>query len=324
MSDTQTSDATATSPEAAHEAAGDLDSRASALLEQLSSGAKAAPPATPVGGAEPKEKAIEAEPVDADPVVAARRERIKARDADIKKLAAEERSKVSAALAKKQERATEQVERTSVKDTLAITDAASFFAAAERLAIPPNELAAWLTGQGDPAKVAESSARKALTPIEAKLADLEAKQARWEESQRQLEEQRHTAALVEQNRKFLSAHLETVQGDAPLSARFHARNSAQFMRAVDSVCDGLPPGFTAQDVIDQLEENLSALQLHEPTSRQSGISTPKRTEKSAAVQANVGNRLAAERATTIDDDGEDAGSLDERAQKLKARLSATG
>jgi hypothetical protein len=76
-------------------------------------------------------------------------------------------------------------------------------------------------------------------------------------------------------------------------------------------------------VIDQLEEDLSDLQLHGSAAAPAAPSTTKPPPKPAAAKANVGNRLAAERATTVEDDGDDADlSLDERAQRLKARLAA--
>ena len=70
----------------------------------------------------------------------------------------------------------------------AITDAASFFMAAEQLSIPPQELAAWLTGQNDPAKAAKYAAKEVLSPVEQKLKELEEKHAAWEETQRQAAE----------------------------------------------------------------------------------------------------------------------------------------
>lgn len=306
-----------------------LDTRASALLEQLQGEQKSAAreaahpsdPEAPVVEAKPKvDKPVEGAPVAKTPeqIAEERRTRLAARDALVAQMAEAERTKVAASRSRKQERQPEPVEAPT--NGVTITDAASFFQAAEKLQIPPNELAAWLTGQQDPAKAAEAAAKRTLSPVEQKLKELEAKQAQWEQQQAQAAEQHRVNAIVEQNHQLLANHLDSVKSEAPLASAFQAKSPAKFRRVVESICDGLPPGFTAQDVIDQLEEDLSDLQLN-GSSATSPTSTTKPTPKPAAAKANVGNRLAAERATTVEDDGDDAeGDLDERARKLKALL----
>ncbi|MER3499761.1 MAG: hypothetical protein C4308_14630, partial [Chitinophagaceae bacterium] len=240
-----------------------------------------------------------------------------------RELAEEERARVAAAQARKAWRQQPQTPpEQPPKQGVTITDAASFFEAAEKLQIPPQDLAAWLMQQQDPAKAAEFAAKKTLTPIEQKLAELEAKQRAWEDYQRQLVEQAQVSQIVEQNHRALANLLESQKAEAPLSAAFMANSPAEYRRAVESICDGLPPGFTAQDVIDQLEENLSSLAKALQIQAASTPSTAKPSPKYAAAKANVGNRLASERATTVNDDGEDEGDLEERARKLKARLAA--
>lgn len=311
-----------------------LDARASALFDQIKTDQKqaareAAPDAAPAASPAPAAKTPSDGETPADPAAAKtpeqlaeeRRARIAARDAEVQRLAEEERARVAASRAKKQERQAPEP-TPAPTNGLAITDAASFFRAAEQLAIPPQELAAWLTGQNDPAKAAKHAAKEVLSPVEQKLKELEEKQAAWEQQQRQAAEQSQLAQIIEQNHQLLATHLETVKAEAPLAAAFATKSPAKFRRAVESICDGLPPGFTAQDVIDQLEENLSDLQLHGSAAAPAALSTAKPTPKPAAAQANVGNRLAAERATTVEDDGEDEGDLEERARKLKARLAA--
>ena len=71
----------------------------------------------------------------------------------------------------------------------------------------------------------------------------------------------------------------------------------------------------------RIEVKLADFQLYEVPSPDS---TTKRTKESAAAKANVGNRLAAERGTTVNQDEEDPGDLEDRARRLKARLAAAG
>lgn len=308
-----------------------LDQRAAAALDAITGEPKPEPIASEAEApaAKPAKAKTEAAPVEEpaaaktpDQAAEERRQRIAARDAQIQQLAEEERGRVAASRARKQER--QAVEAPAVPPPsagLAVTDAASFWKAAEALGIPPSEMAAWLSGQSDPAATAKHAAKEALSPVEKKLAELEAKQAAWEQSQREAHEQAQVAQLVQQNFQILANHLDTVKAEAPLAAAFKAKSPAKFERAVHAVCDALPPGFTAQDVIDQLEEDLSELQLN--SSPVTPISTPQRTKQPAAAQANVGNRLAAERATTVEDDDTDVSpDLEDRARQLKARLAA--
>lgn len=325
---TTTTEPTAPSlPEGGDDAS--LDARASALLEHLQADQKTAAreaqtPEAPAAKVEPEgttpaEPAAEKTP---EQVAEARRARIAARDAEVQRLAEEERARFAASRAKKQERQAPEAPAAPPSGGIAITDADSFFKAAEKLAIPPHQLAAWLTQQQDPTKAAQHAAKEALSPVEQKLAELERKQAERDERDRQAAEQAQVAQLVEQNHQILANHLESVKAEAPLAAAFQAKSPAKFRRAVESICDALPPGFTAQDVIDQLEEDLSDLQLNGSPAAPAAPSTAKPTPKPAAAKANVGNRLAAERATTVEDDGDDEGDLEERARKLKARLAA--
>lgn len=307
-----------------------LDQRAAAALDAITGEPKPEPIASEAEApaAKPAKAKTEAAPVEEpaaktpDQAAEERRQRIAARDAQIQQLAEEERGRVAASRARRQERqAVEAPAVPSPSAGLAVTDAASFWKAAESLGIPPSEMAAWLSGQSDPAVTAKHAAKEALSPVEKKLAELEAKQAAWERSQRDAYEQAQVAQLVQQNFQILANRLDEVKAEAPLSAAFKAKSPAKFERAVHAVCDALPPGFTAQDVIDQIEEDLSELQLN--SSPVTPISTPQRTKQFAAAQANVGNRLAAERATTVEDDDTDVSpDLEDRARQLKARLAA--
>lgn len=327
--DTQTTEPTAVPVHVAPaEDAGDLDSRAASLLAQLEGEQKAADRAEAHPDAEPTEAPAKAkaapsaveEPPTQDAIAEARRARIAANNEARERMAAEERAKVAASKQKKAERQPHAVEQAP---GVAITDAASFFAAAEKLAIPPQELAAWLTGQQDPSKVATAAAKSALTPVEQKLKELEEKQAAFEARQAAAVERAQVAQLVEQNHRLLASHLDSVKHEAPLAAAFMTSKPAKFRAAVESICDELPPGFTAQDVIDHLEEELLDLQLPGSPAAAAAPTSSAKPKNPAAVKANVGNRLAAERATTVEDDGDDAGGdLEDRARKLKARLAA--
>jgi hypothetical protein len=307
-----------------------LDQRASLALSQIEESSKAEPTteetvATEAPAAKPKTEA-------AAPVVEAAAktpeqiaEERSARMAAIGQLAEEERARVAASRQRKQERQpAESPAAPPASAGLAVTDAASFWKAAEQLGIPPSDMAAWLSGQSDPVATAKHAAKEALSPVEKKLAELEAKQAAWEQRQQQAYQAAQVEQVVAQNMQILVGHLDTVKAEAPLAAAFKANAPDDFTRAVHSVCDNLPPGFTAQDVIDQLEDNLTkfhkALQHSAPSAP---VSTTQRTKQPAAAQANVGNRMAAERATTVEDDDTDVSpDLEDRARQLKARLAA--
>ncbi len=333
------SETTATPP--LPEGADALDARASVLLEQIateqkSSAREAAHPEpaegepakeTPAAKADaPAEQPAAAKT--ADQIAEERRQRIEARNAELRQMAEQERAKVDASRQRKQERAPEPQTPPQQAAGIAITDAATFFQAAEKLSIPPHELAAWLTQQQDPAKAAKHAAKEVLSPVEQKLKELEEKTARWEAEQRQREEQARVSQLVEQNHAILASHLDSVKDEAPLAAAFRSNAPEDYRAAVENICDALPPGFTAQDVVDQLEERLTklhrALQFQGAAAPSAPTSSAK-PKPPAAVKANVGNRLAAERATTVEDDGDDAeGDLEDRARRLKARLAVAG
>lgn len=310
-----------------------LDARASALLEQIQTDQKTAAraetaPETP-GEPAKTEPAAEQKPetpaAEKTPEQAAeeRRQRIEARK---QQLAEEERARVAASRARKEERQAPPSPpedpdvltiRVSKKNPQSIIDA---FEAAN---VDHGEVAKWLMSSTDPAKAAELAAKRTLSPVEQKLAELEARERAREERDRQAAEQAQVQQLVEQNHKVLASHLESVKAEAPLAAAFMQNSPGEYRRAVESICDALPAGFTAQDVIDQLEENLSALAKALQIQAATTPSTAKPTPKPAAAKANVGNRLAAERATTVDpSDDDEGGDLEERARKLKALLKA--
>lgn len=312
-----------------------LDARASALLEQITTDQKTAArealaetPAEPgatvqaatADEGKPAEAGLTTEPKTQEQLAEERRQRIEART---KQLAEEERQRVADSRARKEGRQAPAAEAPPAQQGVAITDAASFFAAAEKLQIPPQDLAAWLTQQNDPAKAAEAAARKTLSPLEQKLKDIEDRQAALERREAEIREQAQLAQVIEQNHQLLANHIESVKAEAPLAAAFLSNNPKEYRRAVEGICDALPAGFTAQDVVDQLEENLSSLARALQIQSGQATSATKPTAKPAAAKANVGNRLAAERATTVDPSDEDeGGDLEERARKLKARLAA--
>lgn len=317
--------------------ANDLDTRAAALFEQITGDQKAvAREAThPDESAKPETRAAD-KPVEAAPVgektpeqiAEERRQRIAARDAQMAEFAEGERAKVAASRAKRQDRQAPAAAPQEDPDVITIrvrkNDPKSIFDAFEAVQTPPQMLAEWLTKPADPGIAAKHAAKEALSPVERELAEIKAALAAREQRDAEAAEQAHVAQLVEHNHHLLANHLDAVRAEAPLAATFATKSPAKFRRSVEAICDGLPPGFTAQDVIDQLEEELSDLQLNGSTAAPVAQSTAKQ-KPPAAVKANVGNRLAAERATTIEDDGDDAeGDLESRARRLKARLAAAG
>lgn len=304
-----------------------LDQRADALIASLKTDAKEAAKAEPEADTSTDEAsteaAAEAKPVEqASPtktqeqINAERAERIAAMDAQVEAMAARERERVTASRAEKA-----PPPAPAAKTGPVVTDEETFFQAAESLGLTPQKLADWLQKQNDPAKAAEHHARKALTPLEQKVAELEAHQKALLDSIAARERAAQEAVIAQQNTQVLLQHLGTVADEAPLTSRLAEKQPHMFMEIVNGVCDSLPDGFTAQDVIDRIEVKLADFQLYEVPSPDS---TTKRTKESAAAKANVGNRLAAERGTTVNQDEEDPGDLEDRARRLKARLAAAG
>jgi hypothetical protein len=308
-----------------------LDQRASVLVEELkteqktatrdaeSQAVEAKPEAKPEAPKEaPKEGEQKPEADLAAKAAEARRERLAKVNERVAQMAAEERERVARSLDAKPHAPPAQ-EPPGIR----VTDAASLFAAAEKLGVPPTEFADFISRQGDPAKVAEHVARQHRSEFEKQLAEERAKREALERRLEERDQAAQVAQVVEQNRRIIVGQLERVANDAPLTSRLAEKATGRFWQAVDNAVARLPDGFTAQDVIDRIEEDLSEWQsafgnqFEQP-------STPKRTKEPAAAQANVGNRLAAERATVVDEDDEESLDLEERARKLKARLAAAG
>lgn len=296
----------------------DLDARAAAALEAIQSA-----PKEHVDGATetdaPLASPVAETPSEEDAAAKARRERMSARQAEIQRLAEEERARVAAAKARK---AARQEPSKSPHPSVAIADETSFFAAAEAAGVSPQKLADWLAGANSPERVATEAAKRTLSPVEERIKEQAEKLAALERQIAEREHAAHEARLIEQNTKILFDHLESVAHEAPLSARFQKKSPEKFLEAVDGICRQLPSGFTAQDVIDNLEEFLFELQLNgSPIAQATKNSPTKPQPKPAAAPANVGNRLAAERATTVESDDEDSLDLESRAARLKALLA---
>lgn len=295
----------------------DLDARAAAALEAIQSAPKEpADDATETDA--PLASPVAETPSEEDAAAKARRDRMASRQAEIQRLAEEERARVAASKARRAAR-----QETAPKaPSIPIADETSFFAAAEAAGVSPQKLADWLAGANSPERVATEAAKRTLSPVEERIKEQAEKLAALE---RQIAEREHAAneaRLIEQNTKILFDHLESVAHEAPLSARFQKKSPEKFLEAVDGICRQLPSGFTAQDVIDNLEEFLSELQLNgSPIAQATKNSPTKPQPKPAAAPANVGNRLAAERATTVESDDEDSLDLESRAARLKAQLA---
>ena len=313
---------------------GGLDQRADKLIAKLNAEAKAAAREEPADEeTTAEEPVVEAEPAKteekkpepaaaktAEQIATERRERLAA----IERMAEEERAKVAA----KRQRPVEPAPAAAPPPqqpavTFDPKDPASVFRFIEAQGIPPAAVADWLSSANDPARAAEVVAKKHLSPLEQQLAEVRENQKRLEQTWQQQQQALYEQQLVAENQRLLVSHLDSVKSEAPLAARFYARSPAKFMAAVDSVCARLPDGFTAQDVIDSIEENLSELQLVEAPAPAAPASSTKRKEP-AAAKANVGNRLAAERGSVVDDEEDTPADLEERARRLKARLAAAG
>jgi hypothetical protein len=304
---------TGTNPDA------DLDARAAAALEAIRATETDTPePSAPVASPEPAAVAPDASP-DApaeDAATVARRERMAARQAEIQRLAEDERARVAAAKARRAAK-TPAAAPVAMPD---IVDEASFFAAAEARGVTPQKLAEWISSASSPERVAMDAAKRQLTPVEERLREQAAKLEALERQIAEREQSAREQALIEQNTKILFNHLESVSEEAPLSARFKSKNPDKFLEAVDGICRQLPTGFTAQDVIDNLEELLTELQLS-AAPLGSPRTTSTKNPKTSVAPANVGNRLAAERATTVEGDEDESLDLESRASRLKALLA---
>lgn len=308
---------TAESSPASPAEAGNLDQRAAALIEQLNSEARAVEPE--VTTEEQPAPATAAPPADKPDPVAAR----KARLAEVERLRQEERAKVAASRARAPKQAAmPPAAAPPAPQGPVITDVDSFFRIAEQMQISPQKVADWLQKQQNPAALAAHVAEEKLTPLQQELRKTQERIEAFERAQAEKEARQHQAAQLHQVRQALAAHTQAVAAEAPLAVRLLTKSPDRYFALADTVAESLPDGFTAQDIVDQIEEQLSDFgQLYaEPPSP---TSTTKRTKEPAAAKAHVGNRMAAERAT-VSEDEEVPADLESRADRLKARLRAAG
>jgi hypothetical protein len=303
-------------------AARDAATEAEAEKTEAKTEAKPEPKAAKAAKTADKPKAEEppAEAKTPEQIATERRERL----ASITKTVEEERAKVAATRAQKTPKAAPPAPAAPPAHT--VTDEKSFFDVAQKIGLTPQKLADYLTKAQDPQHVAEHAAKHALTPYEERLAQMSEHIKSLEQNMLAREQQQRHAAAVEQARAALGTHVQKVAADAPLTARLLEKHPKDFYVLADQAAEHMPDGFTAQDVTDFLEEQLSQLrELYGPDTTPAPASEKKRTKEPAAAKANVGNRLAAERATTVEGDDEDVSEdLETRARKLKTRLAAAG
>lgn len=294
---------------------GDLDARAAAAFAELSEATKAESVPGEENATEEKPGPSEQEaPKEAEKTPdELRRERIAARHRQLEAFNEAERKKAEARAAKRAVVQTPPVEPLPVA-----YDAASFFLEAEKRGATPEQVAAWLSGHNDPTQQAEIAARRQLSPLEQKLEEQSRKLQQLQESLLAEREAQRIEQLVAQNTRILHDHVAQSKESAPLSFALLQHQPAMFRNLSNSICDSLPAGFTSADVIDSLEEALQAVQL-QPFA--TGTSTQQKTKTAKASAPNIGNRIASDRATTVDSSDDDEGDLETRAKRLKARLS---
>lgn len=308
-----------------------LDQRAETLIAQLETEAKAAaretadtPADTAPAKTEAKpapEAAPPGEPKTPEQIATERRARLAAID----KMAEEERQRHAARRTERNAQPPPQAAPPpAVAPPFDPKDPASVFRFIETHQVPPQAVADWLATANDPQRAAEAVAKRTLSPVEQRIADLEAYTKNIETKLQQRDQAAQEQVAVAQAQTILASHVQTVAKESPLSARLHARKPKDFFTLAGRAADMLPEGFGAQDVIDKIEEHLS--ELYESVREEPAQAAPstKQATKPAAAKANVGNRLAAERATAVEPDDEESGDLDERARRLKARLAAAG
>jgi len=180
--------------------------------------------------------------------------------------------------------------------------------------VPPEKLSEYLIEQGMPDKVAARRAAKAAEPVSA---EVQALRAELTELRGALQQDKATAAQ-EQGRAIFVSRISEVKEQAPHTARLLEKNPAKLVKIAESVATTLPDGFTADDVIDSIEHELSEL-YGESQPDSPATNTSQTNTTGAAKSTSFTNRVAAERTSLLAED-EESLTLDERAARLERRV----
>jgi hypothetical protein len=243
-----------------------------------------------------------------------------------------EREQKRARHAKERETTTEiETLRAKLKDLEPLNDVfsdeAKLLAAAEAKGMSAEKLISWMrTRLSDPAAVAQREAKAAEDRTLAKIAELEKRLADSEKARQDAIEQAEAQRQgIERSNQFV--HLtQTMTETHPRVAQFLQRRgpAALIQFANEHVAKYLPEEFDLPELHDKFETFLEAVaggDIPAPAQSASGTSLP--TKKNGAEQpvTTLSGALASERTTVAEEIPLSRLSLDERAERLKAKLA---
>jgi hypothetical protein len=311
--------------------AGDIDQRASALLDELR-----ADPSQPAGEVEEDGEsrpaaALPAVASPADSDAAARREERRKR-LDAFKL--QERQSVDhkerVAFAEKEAaRARAAEERlaamsTSTFDRAVLKDPVAVMRLMEDAGVNADEVAKAISASlSDPSISASRAAREALSPELAEARSLIARQeARLAALEGERAKERESAAEARHQEMFVS-HVTAQSARAPLAAALLRHDRAEFMMMAQMASERVPAGAGADALLDAVEDILDT-DVRSVAQKYQAIYGPSATPTSQATQPRPGavqprtvsNSLASERGSIVDEEDWAHLPLNERARLL--------
>lgn len=316
-----------------------LEARADALKAKLSGPEAPSEPAveTSSGGAAP-------ELGQGDPSTAASKgapETNGAREARLKRLAEFRERERAADAQREQQRARRSKERETVTEIETLraklkdleplndvfSDEARLLAAAEAKGMSAEKLISWMrTRLSDPAAVAQREAKAAEDRTLAKIAELEKRLADSEKARQDaIEHAEQQRQGIERSNQFV--HLtQTAAETHPRVAQFLQRKgpAALIQFANEHVAKYLPEEFDLPELHDHFETFLEAVAGGEnpaPVSPASGTSLPPKKHGAEQPVTTLSGALASERTTVAEEIPLSRLSLDERAERLKAKLA---
>lgn len=228
-----------------------------------------------------------------------------------------------AALAAAEKRA-EEAERMAAQriDVETLTED-QFFEHARKARVSPQRLGEWLREQAqNPELVAAREATKVIDP---KISALEKRVAEQQELiDSFLKNQESARVAAEEEHLFSSFSSFTTESatTSPRAAAFLREfGPAEYRKIVNSAVARVPEGAGAQAVLDEIEENLSALaRIYAAPAAAAKPSIPQPNSGAAKPMTTVSNTLAQTRASVVDEEAEWASlPFEERSARLFGR-----
>ncbi len=201
-----------------------------------------------------------------------------------------------------------------------------FFALAEKNPdLSPRELGEWLRERmADPEAAATQAATRAIDPKLSALEKKLAEQAAVIDNFMSAQQRARDEAVERQAAHEFFAFTKQNAAVAPYSARFLEQHGPdEFYKVAQSAVRNVPPHGGAQAVLDEIEEQLTALSRIYQTTPQTGV--PQRRQASPTPQAHaaaqapthVSNSLAQQRSSVVDEDSDWASlPFEERSARL--------